>query len=144
MLAAVAGGVLATTPAHACDCLRLPEPSAAVVAREAAFVFAGRVVEIRERSEHVSITREGSAETSVRPLERLVLFQVSRAWRGVTAATFTVTTDWSDCHYPFEMAREYLVFAHGTGRGHPSTSICARTTPLERAGRLIDLLGPPR
>jgi len=143
VIVVLAGGVLATAPAHACDCLRLPEPSPAV-AREAAFVFAGRVVEIRERSEHLSITRDGSAETSVRPLERLVVFQVSRAWRGVTAKTFTVATDWSDCHYPFEAGREYLVFAHGADRGHPTTSICARTTPLERAGRLIELLGAPR
>jgi hypothetical protein len=139
----VAGGVLAATPTHACDCRRLPEPSPAV-ASEASFVFAGRVVEIRERSEHLSITRDGAAETSVRPLDRLVVFRVAKAWRGVTAPTFTVATDWSDCSYPFAVGLDYLVFANAQGRARPSTSICARTTPLDRGGRLLELLGSPR
>jgi hypothetical protein len=139
----VAGGILSAVPARACDCLRLPEPSPSI-ATEAPFVFAGRVVEIRERSEHVSIVRDGSAETSVRPLERLVVFRVAKAWRGVTASTFTVATDWSDCNYPFAVGLDYLVFANAQGRARPLTSICARTTPLDRAGRLLELLGSPR
>jgi hypothetical protein len=138
LLAAVAVG-LATGPAHGCDCRRLPEPSPAI-ATEARFVFAGRVVEIRERSEHVTITRDGAAETSVRPLERSVVLQVSQAWRGVRGSTFRVATDWSDCGYPFQPGREYLVFAEPVG-GTPSTSICQRTTPLEEAGPLLKLLG---
>jgi hypothetical protein len=54
-------------PANACDCRRLPEPSPAI-ATEAAFIVAGRVLEIRERREHLTIERDGSAETSVRTL----------------------------------------------------------------------------
>jgi hypothetical protein len=123
---------LVPSSAHGCDCRRLPEPSPAIAA-EARFLFAGRVVEISERSEHVTITRDGAAETSVRPLEKSVVFHVSQAWRGVRGPAFTVATDWSDCGYPFQPGREYLVFAEGTGSTPPSTSICLRTTPLEQA-----------
>jgi hypothetical protein len=142
LAAAVAVG-LAPLLAHACDCRRLPEPSPAIVT-EAPFVFAGRVLEIRERREHVTTTRDGSAETSVRPLEKSVVLSVSRAWRGVSGPTFTVGTDWSDCGYPFQPGREYLVFAQRVDAPLPSTSICLRTTPLEQAATLLKLLGPAR
>jgi hypothetical protein len=112
LLGAAVAGTLTAVPAHACDCRRLPEPSA-TLASEAPVIFAGRVVEIRERSERLVITRDGSAETSVRPLERTVVFRVTRAWRGVATPTFP----------------------------HPSTSICTRTTPLERAAPLLERLG---
>ena len=134
---------LAPSSAHGCDCLRLPEPSPAI-ATEARFLFAGRVVEIRERSEHVTIIRDGEAETSVRPLEKTVVFHVSKAWRGVRGPTFTVATDWSDCAYPFAAGAEYLVFADATAGPHPSTSSCMRTTPLERAAPLLERLGAGR
>jgi hypothetical protein len=143
LLGAAVAGVLAGTPAHACDCRRLPEPSAALPI-EAPVIFAGRVVEIRERSERLVITRDGSAETSVRTLERTVVFRVTRAWRGVATPTFTVATDWSDCAYPFSAGAEYLVFADATAGPHPSTSICTRTTPLERAAPLLERLGAGR
>ena len=140
---ASAGAVLLTgTPAEPCDCRRLPEPSPGI-ATEAKFIFIGRVFEVRERSEHLIITRETSAETSVRPLERSVIFQLSRAWRGVTSKTFTVNTDWSDCMYPFEAGSDYLVFADIADRGRPYTSTCYRTTPADRAERLLKLLQGP-
>ena len=141
--AAAVAGVLVAAPSHACDCHRLPELSAAL-ATEAPVIFAGRVAEIRERSERLVITRDGSAETSVRTLERTVVFRVTRAWRGVATATFTVATDWSDCAYPFAAGAEYLVFADVTAGPHPSTSICTRTTPLERAAPLLERLGAGR
>jgi hypothetical protein len=145
MLAVVASAgavLLASTPAEPCDCRRLPEPSPGI-ATEARFIFMGRVVEVRERSEHVIITRGTSAETSVRPLERSVVFQVSRAWRGVTSKAFTVNTDWSDCMYRFEVGSDYLVFADIADRGRPYTSICYRTTPADRAAEFLKLLGAP-
>jgi hypothetical protein len=133
----------AALPAHACDCRRLPEPSAAI-ATEAAFIFAGRVLEIRERREHLTIERDGSAETSVRTLERTVVFEVSQVWRGTAGRRFTLATDWSDCGYPFRPGVAYVVFADATGAAWPSTSLCMRTTPLDQAQPLLRLLGPPR
>jgi hypothetical protein len=139
----VPAAVVWLTPSsvHGCDCRRLPEPSPAI-ATEARFLFAGRVIEIRERSEHVTITRDGTAEASVRPLETLVVFHVSKAWRAVLGPTLVVATDWSDCGYPFQPGREYLVFADAAGDAPPSTSIGLRTTPLEQAESLLKLLGP--
>jgi hypothetical protein len=142
VVASAAAVLLTSTPAEPCDCRRLPEPSPGI-GTEATFIFTGRVVEVRERSEHLIITRETSGETSVRPLERSVVFQLSRAWRGVTSKTFTVNTDWSDCMYPFEVGSDYLVFADLANRGRPYTSICYRTTPADRAEPLLKLLGAP-
>ena len=65
---------LAAAPAHACDCRRPSEPSPAI-ATETGVIFAGRAIEIRERSEHVLVTRETGGESSVRPLERTVVFR---------------------------------------------------------------------
>ena len=56
---------LAAAPAHACDCRRPSEPSPAI-ATETGVIFAGRAIEIRERSEHVLVTRETGGESSVR------------------------------------------------------------------------------
>jgi hypothetical protein len=128
--------------ASACDCMRL-KPLSDEVRREAAVIFAGKVVEIVERNEHTTTTYDGGAKTSVRPLERRVLFQVSSAWRGLTQARFSVLAEMTDCVFPFEPGGEYLVFANTDAQGRARTSICTRTASLKDAGEVLRVLGAP-
>jgi len=126
----------------ACDCVRL-KPLSAGVRFEAPFIFAGRAVEIIERNEQTTTTRETSAESSVRPIDRQVIFQVSRAWRGVAQQQIEVAVEVSDCMFDFKPGLHYLVFAFKDQRGRAATSICTRTTALEQAADILKALGDP-
>jgi len=127
---------------HACDCIRL-RPLSAAVREEAEFIFEGRVLEIVEREEHIRTTRDGGATGEVRPLDRQVVFEVRRAWRGVTSERISVTSLVSDCMFNFEIGREYLVFALKGAGGRPTTGICTRTSALAAAQPVLIYLGPP-
>ncbi len=128
-----AGTILAPEPASACDCMR-GKPLSADVRSEVPVIFAGTVVEITERNEHSTTTYDGGAKTSVRPLDRRVVFRVSEGWRGVMREKFDVGAEVSDCMFPFEIGRRYVVFAHKDARGRAWTSICTRTIQ-DRQGR---------
>ena len=125
----------------ACDCVRLP-PLSAAVREETEFIFHGRVVEIVEREEHIRTTRDGGATGEVRPIDRQVVFEVRRAWRGVRSERISVTSIVSDCMFGFEIGREYVVFARKGDDGRPTTGICTRTGPLAAAGQILSHLGP--
>ena len=127
---------------HACDCIRL-RPLSAAVREEAEFIFEGRVLEIVEREEHIRTTRDGGATGEVRPLDRQVVFEVRRAWRGVASERISVTSIVSDCMFNFEMSREYLVFALKGAEGRPTTGICTRTSTISSAEKILTYLGPP-
>jgi hypothetical protein len=147
ILTLVAAGLLwASTPftevARACDCLTLGPPTPDV-RNEAPYIFEGRVLETVERTEHTTTTRSGRATSEVRPLDRLVVFEVKRAWRGVTKDRVVLAWPMSDCMFPFGVGREYLVFAHADSTGRPETTICARTRPLGAAANVIRHLGEP-
>ncbi len=127
--------------AVACDCLALA-PLSTAVATEADVVFAGRVVEVTERSEHRSTVRPSGAETSVRLLDAWAEFAVSQVWRGVAGPTVRVHVDGSDCAYRFEPGAAYLVFARRRA-GMVWGSVCSRTAPLDAASDVVRALGPP-
>jgi hypothetical protein len=129
-------------PADACDCLRLNEISPAI-RREAPFVFEGTVVEIVERSEHTTTTTRDGGRSSVRPLERLVVFEVHAAWNGVAQTRISVLAEMSDCVFPFEIGGRYVVFANRHASGKAETSICTRTADSRKAGPILRALGPP-
>ncbi len=142
-LAATTVFILGTPSAvQACDCVR-PKPPSTDVRREAPVIFSGTVVEIVERNEHTTTTFGGGAKTSVRPLERRVVFRVTSGWQGVTQERFSVSAELSDCMFPFEVGRAYLVFAHRDAQGRASTNICLRTRALDEAADVLRLLGPP-
>jgi hypothetical protein len=128
--------------ASACDCVRLKPPSANV-RTEAPVIFVGTVLEIVERNEHTSTTYSGGAKTSVRPLDRRVVFQVTEAWRGVGGKKIEIGAEVSDCMFPFEIGRSYLVFAHMDKQGRPWTGICTRTIQRDKGDDIIQLLGSP-
>ena len=136
------GTILAPEPVSACDCMRL-NPLSADVRNEAPVIFVGTVLEITERNEHTLTTYSGGAKTSIRPLDRRVLFQVTEAWRGVPAEKIDVGAEVSDCMFPFEIGRTYVVFAHKDARGRPWTSICTRTMLRDKAEDIVRTLGPP-
>lgn len=131
----------AASPAGACDCLRLP-PLSAAVRKEAPFIFEGKVVEIVERSLHTLRTTSGGGSSETKPMGREVVFEVVRAWNGVTTTRLTVAADESDCMFPFKIDQTYVVFAWKDPKGGPATSICTRTLESSGAGDVIAQLGP--
>jgi hypothetical protein len=142
-LAAVALGVL--LPAghariEACDCIRL-QPLSAAVRKEAPFIFEGKVVEIVERSLTTLRRTSGGGSSESKPMGREVIFEVSRAWSGVSTKRLAVSAEVSDCLFPFEIDRTYVVFAWKDAQGQPATSICTRTAESSKAGDLIAQLG---
>jgi hypothetical protein len=140
--ATVALALMMPTIGYACDCLRLRAPSTAM-RTEAHFIFSGRVVEVVERNEHTTTIFERGATTSVRPLERRIVFEVAAGWRGVSRRRLSVIADSGDCMFPFEVGGEYLVFANRDAQGRAWTSICSRTTDLKSAAEIMRQLGTP-
>ena len=125
----------------ACDCIRL-QPLSAAVRKETPYIFEGKVVEIGERTLHTVRTRSGGGSSETRPTGREIVFEVTRAWNGVTTKRVTAAADVSDCMFPFEIDHTYVVFAWKDARGAPSTSICTRTIESSKAADLLAQLGP--
>jgi hypothetical protein len=141
--AAIVVTLAAAAPeAYACDCRRLA-PLSPAVREESAYIFAGRVLRIVERSERTVTTYDGGAESSARFLDKRAVFAVEKAWRGVEAPSFEVMVDASDCDPWFEPGKSYLVFADRDGDGRPYTSICLRTKRLAESAEVVALLGAP-
>jgi hypothetical protein len=142
-LAAVALGLLLSAGAariEACDCIGL-QPLSGAVRKEAPFIFEGKVVEIVERTLTTLRTRSGGGSSESTPMGREVVFEVTRAWNGVTTKRVTVSAEVSDCMFPFAIDRSYVVFAWKDAKGQPATSICTRTTESSKAGDVIAQLG---
>ena len=131
----------AGSPADACDCIRL-QPLTAAVRKEAPFIFEGKVIEMIERSLHTLRTTSGGGSSETKPMGREVVFEVTRAWNGVTTKRLTVAADESDCMFPFKIDQTYVVFAWKDAKGGPATSICTRTMESSKAGEVIAQLGP--
>ena len=142
LLVCAAAIALDTGTAQACDCRRPPEDPASFL-RHADLVFTGKALFLMERSEHVTITRDGSGEGTVRPLESSATFEVTGAWKGVRTGEVTVQTDGSDCSYRFEPGHRYLIFATRQADGKPYASICSHTTEFDKADPLLHSLGEP-
>ena len=128
------------SPADGCDCIRL-QPLSAAVRREAPFIFEGKAIEIVERSLHTLCSTSGGGSSEITPMGREVVFEVARAWNGVTTKRLTVSAQISDCMFPFEIDRTYVVFAWKDANGAPATGICTRTTEASKAAELIAQLG---
>ena len=111
-------------PGRACDCALLPGPAEALA--KAAAVFRGTVVELG-----------GVVDSRIR-----ATFDVETVWKGPQAEVLGVSTGEHEamCGFPFEMGREYLVFAFGEPEDL-MTNICMRTA-LSREGD-AEGLGPP-
>lgn len=129
-----------SAPADSCDCVRL-KPLSSSVRTESPYIFEGKVVEIVERSLHTTRTTSGGGSGEVRPLGREVVFEVTRAWNGVTTKRIAVSSEMSDCMFPFEVDHSYVVFAGRDVKGGPVASICTRTAESSKAGEVVTRLG---
>ena len=141
LAAAVLLLALADAPAGACDCIR-PRPLSAAVRKEAPYIFEGKVVEVVERSLHTLRTTSGGGSSETKPMGREVVFEVTRAWNGVTTKRLTVAADESDCIFLFQIDHTYVVFAWKDATGSPATSLCTRTIESSKAADLLAALGP--
>jgi len=140
----VAAALLAgANVAAACDCAALKPPTSAIRA-EAPIIFEGQVVEILDRSLHITRITPSDSTGETRPLGREVAFQVSRVWAGVTSRRVSLFMDESDCVFGFEAGHRYVVFARRDQKGRPTTSICTRTSETEHAGAVLKALGPSK
>ena len=138
----LSGLIFGAPAADACDCMRL-KPVAPEIRSEAPFIFEGTVLEISERSEHTITTTRDGGRSSVKPIERTVLFEVAAAWNGVTQPRLTVLAEMSDCVFPFAIGERYIVFANRHASGKAETSICTRTTAQKDADAILRALGSP-
>jgi hypothetical protein len=129
--------------ASACECVRLKPPSGGVRA-EAPLIFEGQVMEIVDRSMHITRTTPSDSTGETRPLGREVSFQVTRAWAGVKSRHVTLFTDEGDCTFPFVAGHRYVVFAGRGAKGRPTTNICSRTSEADRAQEILKALGPSK
>ena len=143
-VAAVVGAwlIVCAPIAYTCDCIRL-KPLTPDVKNEAPFIFEGTVLEITERSEHTITTTRDGGRSSVRPLERTVVFEVTAAWTGVAQPRFTVLAEMSDCVFPFQVGEPYVVFAIRHASGKAEANICTRTVARKDANAIVRVLGSP-
>jgi hypothetical protein len=130
-------------PAWACDCAPL-KPLSAAVRTEAPIIFEGQVVEILDRSLHITRITPSDSTGETRPLGREVIFQVTRSWAGAPSRRISLFMDDSDCAFPFEAGHRYVVFAHTGAKGHPVTTVCMRTVAADHAEEVLKALGPAR
>jgi hypothetical protein len=131
----------AGSPADACDCVR-PQALSPSVRKEAPFIFEGKAVEIVERTLLTNRLTSGGGSGDSKAMGREVVFEVTRAWNGVTTKRVAVSSEWSDCMFPFEIDHTYVVFAGKDAKGAPLTGICMRTMESGKAADVIAALGP--
>jgi hypothetical protein len=133
--------LLGSARAGACDCMRL-QPLSPAVRTEAPFIFEGKAVEIVERSLHTLRTTSAGGSSETKPMGREVVFEVVRAWNGVTTKRIEVVAEAGDCMLPFEIDHSYVVFAWKDAKGAAATSMCTRTLESSKATEVIAQLGP--
>jgi hypothetical protein len=129
--------------ALACDCIAPPALSRDV-RREVPFIFEGKAVEVVERTLHTNRNTSGGGSSSSETLGREVVFEVRRVWNGVATKRIAVASVWSDCMFPFEIDRVYVVFAARDAHGRPTTNACTRTVVSDKAAAVLARLGLAR
>jgi hypothetical protein len=117
---------------YACSCVPPRSPSEEF--KESDAVFSGKVVRVYETTRKEPKIRE-------RVSQRAVIFSVDRTWKGVNESHVVVYTgfDGGDCGYPFEVGKEYLVYAYDDTDW--VTGICSLTKPLSLAQPDIEMFG---
>ena len=121
--------IFSLSPALACSCGPSPDPKVALEGATA--VFAGKVIAIEEEEHEQDVKLQ-------------IKIDVSKCWKGVTSTTVIVTTRHSTaaCGYPFEISKEYLVYAQSVkGQEYLQTNFCSRTQELADAKEDLAELG---
>ncbi len=117
-------------------CLCVGKPPAAQALEQAAAVFTGQVIKIKEVEIEVGgeIVRQNRAT-----------FEVAKSWKGIMNETIAVHTGFGvgDCGYEFAKDESYLVYAFGgdfLGKDLLHTNICSRTNILADAQEDLKVL----
>ena len=149
--------LLALTPVvpegAACEiCSCAPKPPPAVARDASAAVFSGRVVALLDRPVALpDSTLQGSQRRNAelayvgKSVKRLqVTLEVMEVWKGDIAVRTDVYTanECCVCGFPFELGKEYLIYAGRASSGHLGVSLCSRTRELSRAADDVTALGP--
>jgi len=108
-----------------------------------AFACSCGQIPIDERFEHSQAVFSGRViETETIQSDMKAIFQVDRAWKGVSEDTVTVrtSTQGAACGYFFNEGKSYLVYAFGDEHSL-STGSCGNVAVIEAAGERIAFLG---
>ena len=135
---------------EACSCALQRSPR---IARDASVaVFSGRVVAlfnqlVRPLDTTPSGIERRDADVAYwfkAPKRLRVTIEVSEVWKGdVTANTEVYTaSECCVCGFPFELGKEYLIYAYRGSSGQLAVSLCSRTRALSDAAEDIAALGP--
>ena len=139
----------------ACKCAPPPPPGLNIVREPAGGTFQDTGVIFEGRVEKAELKWPGldapvgaivRANGEEDPPTILVTFSVSRMYQGVAQPNVQVETGLGggDCGYPFEIGKQYLVFADKRESGRLETGICTGTALLEDStANLADLRGDP-
>ena len=133
-----------------CSCAPKQPPSHA--RDSSAAVFSGRVVALLDWPvARPDSTFQGSqrhdAELAYlkKAVKRLqVTIEVLEVWKGDIVARTEVYTanQCCVCGFPFELGKEYLIYAGRASSGHLGVSLCSRTRELSKAADDVAALGP--
>ena len=116
--------------ADACSCMPPGEIQDEIDGSSA--IFFGKVIEEKLPKGFMRNSADSSYYT----------FEVQGIWKGPPYKTLTISTAAStaSCGYPFEVGKEYLVFASGT-YDDLSAYLCSRTGLISDSGKDLVLLG---
>ena len=147
----VAAGPSSSAACATCSCA--PPDAPRIALDSSAAVFRAHVVALEDRpiplpdlsAFHGKARQEAEWVYLRQALERLrVTLAVTQVWKGDVAHQIDIYTpnECCICGFPFELGKEYLVYAHGLPSGRLGTTICSRTRSLSRAREDLDALGP--
>lgn len=149
---ALLGGAPPSSPTacEMCSCVAPAAPRFALDSSDA--VFRARVIALDDRPvppPDVSALEGNARHEAVwaylgRASERLrVTLEVRRVWKGGVGERIDIYTanECCICGYPFELGKEYLIYAYRRPSGRLVTSICSRTQPISRARQDLRALG---
>ncbi len=123
-----------------CRCLPSPPPLEARA--QSVAVFVGEVTSITHSEQTLpAVTGNDTFSRLLVPPSRLARLRVLRSFKGVSDSVVEVRAGLGMCSFPFEVGRQYLVYARGAD-GNLGTSTCTRTRSVELAGEdLVALAG---
>ena len=118
----------------ACTCACLPVPRPAAAFKEAAVVFSGRVLRMRDEP-----PIEHGDTVIIGPGGVIVELEVFKTWKGAPSTQVVLNAGTPGCcGFPFRVGRKYLVYASAST--DLSTNACGRTALLRKAGTDVQFL----
>jgi hypothetical protein len=125
--------------AWACSCQSIDDGRSPISIGDDEAVFVGCVVE----TQSISLPQANGLSDEFRTGAQLVVFDVTKEWKGAPFSRVVVFADQSNCFFRFETGREYLVFARRDGDPVPgafNVSACSLTAPITDAAGTIKRL----